>query len=139
MVVLVELFAMFGARDLSAQSVTTAALYGVVHGPDSSGIRDAVVTVTNLTDGGRWRTTTRTDGRYGFEYLSVGGPYAIEARAIGSRGGVPVALEDGGAGGLDQGRCHARVASILSVHGDGHDRQDAKPLVDRANDRSQFR
>lgn len=83
MVALVELFSVFGARDVTAQSVTTAALYGVVRGPDSSGIRDAVVTVTNLTDGGRWRTTTRTDGRYGFEYLSVGGGYAIEARAIG--------------------------------------------------------
>ena len=44
-----------------------------------------MVTVTNTADGGRWRTTTRADGRYAFEYLSVGGPYAIEARAIGFR------------------------------------------------------
>ncbi len=38
MVVLVELFAVFGARDLTAQRVTTAALYGAVRGPDSAGL-----------------------------------------------------------------------------------------------------
>ena len=83
--VLVGLLAAIGVCDLAAQGVTTAALYGVVRGPDSSGIGDAVVTVTNTAGGGRWRTTTRADGRYAFEYLSVGGPYAIEARAIGFR------------------------------------------------------
>ena len=86
-VVLVELLVAIGASDLAAQSVTTAALYGVVRGSDSGGIADAVVTVTNTADGGRWRTTTRADGRYAFEYLSVGGPYTIEARAIGFRSG----------------------------------------------------
>lgn len=80
---LVELLAAIGACDLTGQGVTTAALYGVVRDADSSGIGDAVVTVTNTADGGRWRTTTRADGRYAFEYLSIGGPYAIEARAIG--------------------------------------------------------
>jgi len=82
---LVGILAAIGVCDLAAQGVTTAALYGVVHGPDSSGIGDAVVTVTNLNGGERWRTTTRADGRFAFEYLSVGGPYTIEARAIGFR------------------------------------------------------
>ena len=82
---LVGVLAAIGVSDLAAQGVTTAALYGVVHGPDSSGIGDAVVTVTNLNGGERWRTTTRADGRFAFEYLSVGGPYTIEARAIGFR------------------------------------------------------
>jgi hypothetical protein len=81
----VGLLASMGAGSLGAQGVTTSALYGVVRGPDSSAIGDAVVTVTNTADGERWRTTTRADGRYAFEYLSVGGPYAIEARAIGFR------------------------------------------------------
>jgi carboxypeptidase family protein/TonB-dependent receptor-like protein len=85
--VLVELLVALGAGNLAAQAITTAALYGVVHGADSAGIADAVVTVTNTADGGRWRTTTRADGRYAFEYLSVGGPYAIDARAIGFRPG----------------------------------------------------
>jgi hypothetical protein len=82
--VLVELLlAAIGAGSAAAQGVTTAALYGVIRGPDSTGIADAVVTLTNSADGGRWRTTTRADGRYTFEYASVGGPYRIEARAIG--------------------------------------------------------
>ena len=67
----------------AAQGPTTGALSGTVLGPDSLGIADAVVTVTNTADGERWRATTRSDGRYVFEYLSVGGPYAIKVRAIG--------------------------------------------------------
>jgi len=81
----VGLLVAIGVRSAGAQGVTTGALYGVVHGPDSSGIADAVVTVTNLAGGERWRTTTHADGRFAFEYLSVGGPYTIEARAIGFR------------------------------------------------------
>ena len=80
---LAGLLAVIGAYDLAAQGMTTAELYGVVQGPDSSGIGDAVVTVTNVADGERWRTTTHADGRFAFEYLSIGGPYTVEARAIG--------------------------------------------------------
>ena len=83
--VLVVLLAGIGASPLVAQGVTSAALYGVVRGPDANPIADAVVTVTNTADGGRWRTTTPAGGRYTFEYLSVGGPYTVEARAIGFR------------------------------------------------------
>ena len=68
--VLVELLAAIGAGPAAAQGVTTAALYGVIRGPDSTGIADAVVTLTNSADGGRWRTSTRADGRYVFEYAS---------------------------------------------------------------------
>ena len=82
---LAGLLAVIGVYDLAAQGVTTAALYGVVQGPDSSGIGDAVVTVTNVAGGERWRTTTHADGRFAFEYLSIGGPYTVEARAIGFR------------------------------------------------------
>jgi len=82
---LAGLLAVIGVCDLAAQGVTTAELYGVVQGPDSSGIGDAVVTVTNVADGERWRTTTHADGRFAFEYLSIGGPYTVEARAIGFR------------------------------------------------------
>ena len=82
---LAGLLAVIGVYDLAAQGVTTAALFGVVQGPDSSAIGDAVVTVTNLAGGERWRTTTRADGRFAFEYLSIGGPYTVEARAIGFR------------------------------------------------------
>jgi hypothetical protein len=97
-VILAGLLAAIGAGNLAAQGVTTAALYGVVRGPDSSGVADAVVTLTNTADGERWRTTTGADGRYTFEYLSVGGPYALDARAIGFHpaGHTGIALSLGG-------------------------------------------
>jgi hypothetical protein len=94
--VLCELLVAIGTGNLAAQGITSAALYGVVRGSDSSAIGDAVVTVTNTSDGGRWRATTHGDGRFAFEYLSVGGPYAVEARAIGFRpageSGIPLSL-----------------------------------------------
>ena len=71
------------AGDLAAQGVTTAALFGTVTGSDSTALEDAVVTVTNTATGERWQTATRARGSYVFEYLSVGGPYLLEARAIG--------------------------------------------------------
>ena len=63
--------------------MTTAGIQGVVVGADSAGIPNASVTVTNAATGERWQTVTGTRGRYALEYLSVGGPYSIEARAIG--------------------------------------------------------
>jgi Carboxypeptidase regulatory-like domain/TonB dependent receptor len=81
---------------LAAQAITTAALYGVVTGRDSAGIEEAVVTVTNAANGERWRTVTATGGRYLVEYLSLGGPYTVEARAVGygpmSRTGIMLSL-----------------------------------------------
>jgi outer membrane receptor protein involved in Fe transport len=76
---------LFITAPAAAQGLTTAALSGTVLGPDSVRIADAVVTVTNKVDGERWRANTHADGRYVFEYLSVGGPYAIEVGAIGFR------------------------------------------------------
>jgi hypothetical protein len=71
------------ASTLSAQGVTTAAIYGFVTGPDSAGIEEAMVTVTNASNGERWQVSTRPHGQYLVEYLSLGGPYTVEARAIG--------------------------------------------------------
>jgi hypothetical protein len=68
---------------LPAQGVTTAALVGTVTDSDSNALADAVVTVTNTATGERWQSATTTRGRYVFEYLTVGGPYIVEARAIG--------------------------------------------------------
>ena len=61
---LVGLLPVIVTTDLAAQGVTSAALYGKVRSADSGGVAEAVVTVTN----------------YAFEYLSVGGPHAAEAR-----------------------------------------------------------
>jgi hypothetical protein len=68
---------------LAAQGVTTAGMFGTVTDSDSAALEDAVVAVTNTATGERWQTITRAGGRYVFEYLSVGGPYVVEARAIG--------------------------------------------------------
>jgi hypothetical protein len=71
------------ASALSAQGVTTAAIYGRVIATDSAGIEEALVTVTDASNGERWQVATRGHGQYLLEYLSLGGPYTVEARAIG--------------------------------------------------------
>ena len=66
-----------------AQGLTTAGIGGIVTDADSAGIARATVTVTNTATGERWQTVTGEHGRYLLESLSIGGPYSIEARAIG--------------------------------------------------------
>jgi hypothetical protein len=68
---------------LAAQSLTRAAIGGRVMTRDSLPIDQATVHVVNTSNGERWQTTTSARGRYFIEYLSVGGPYRIEVRAIG--------------------------------------------------------
>jgi hypothetical protein len=68
---------------LAAQGVTGAAIDGRVVSLDSTPLDQAIVQVTNSSTGERWRTTTSARGRYFIEYLSVGGPYRIEVRAVG--------------------------------------------------------
>ncbi|MFL5494967.1 MAG: TonB-dependent receptor domain-containing protein [Gemmatimonadales bacterium] len=76
---------------LHAQGVTGAAIQGRVLGGDSLALEGATIVITNAATGERWRTTSAGDGRYGFERLSVGGPYGLEVRAIGF---APAAVED---------------------------------------------
>jgi Carboxypeptidase regulatory-like domain/TonB dependent receptor len=68
---------------LAAQGVTGGAVHGRVLDLDSLPVEQAIVLVVNASNGERWRTTTSARGRYFIEYLSVGGPYRIEVRAIG--------------------------------------------------------
>jgi len=70
-------------RLLAAQGVTTAAIQGRVTQADGSPIPDATVQVVNLSDGRRWQAVTRSSGGFLFEDVGVGGPYRIEARALG--------------------------------------------------------
>jgi outer membrane receptor protein involved in Fe transport len=74
-----------GTTIARAQAITTAAIYGTVRGTDSVPIEEATVSITNTANGERWQTLTRAGGQYVLEYLSLGGPYTIEARAIGFR------------------------------------------------------
>ena len=86
----------FPARLLSAQGVTTAAIQGTVAGEDGSPIAGATVRVTYSPDGSRWEVVTRSTGGYLLENVAVGGPYRIEARALGfapeARSGIVLAL-----------------------------------------------
>src|SRR6266550_69411 len=56
---------------LAAQGVTGAAIEGRVAGGDSTLVEQAIVHVTNTSNGERWQTTTSPHGRYFIEYLSV--------------------------------------------------------------------
>jgi hypothetical protein len=71
------------AAPLAAQGVTGAAIGGRVLGRDSTPLEQAIVRVTNSSNGERWQTATSARGWYFIEYLSVGGPYRIEVRAVG--------------------------------------------------------
>ena len=66
-----------------AQGVTGAAIHGRVVAPDNVPVAEATVLVTNTSNGERWRTTTTSGGDYQVDYLSLGGRYRIEVRAIG--------------------------------------------------------
>ena len=68
---------------LAAQGVTGAAIEGRVVSVNSAPVDQAVIQVINASNGERWQTRTSARGRYFIEYLSVGGPYRIEVRAIG--------------------------------------------------------
>jgi hypothetical protein len=70
---------------LAAQGVSGAALQGVLTGRNGQPIVDAVIEVSNLGNGARWQATTRSSGRYYLDNLVVGGPYQVEARAVGYR------------------------------------------------------
>ena len=70
-------------RLLAAQGITTAALTGAVTRQDGSPIVGSAVTVTHEGNGRRWEIVTGSSGRFLLEDVAVGGPYRIEARAIG--------------------------------------------------------
>jgi hypothetical protein len=81
---------------LAAQGITTAALTGAVSHQEGSPIAGAAVTVIHQGNGRRWEIVTGSNGRYLLEGVTVGGPYRIEARAIGfvpqAQAGIVVAL-----------------------------------------------
>ena len=104
---------------LAAQGITTAAIDGLVVGPDSAGIANATVTVGNSATGERWQTVTGASGRYALEYLSVGGPYSIEARAIGFAPGGTT-RHHALAGPAAPGRSRARIRGGAARRADGH-------------------
>jgi hypothetical protein len=71
------------AAPIAAQGVTGAAIGGRVLGLNGTPLEEASVRVVNASDGERWETTTNARGRYFIEYLSIGGPFRMEVRAVG--------------------------------------------------------
>ncbi len=68
---------------LRSQGITSAALQGRVVQVAGTPIDGAVVTATLAASGARWQVVTDAAGRYFVENVQVGGPYVIEARAVG--------------------------------------------------------
>ena len=73
----------WSAEALHAQGVTGAAIQGTVGDSGAAAVQEAAVLVTNTSTGERWQTTSRANGRFFIEHLSVGGPYRIEVHAVG--------------------------------------------------------
>ncbi|MGH7319146.1 MAG: carboxypeptidase regulatory-like domain-containing protein, partial [Candidatus Rokuibacteriota bacterium] len=83
-------------RLVAGQGITTAAIQGAVGAEDGPPIPEATVRVTNLSNGRRWEIATTSAGRFFLEDVTIGGPYRIEARALGfrpeARTGIVLAL-----------------------------------------------
>ena len=70
-------------RSLAAQGITSAAIEGVVARADGAPIGGATVRVTDAASGARWQVVTDDAGRYFLENVQVGGPYVVNAMAVG--------------------------------------------------------
>jgi len=85
-----------GSSALAAQGITSAAVQGRITSATRGSVENAIVVLTNTTNGARQQTTSKTAGRYNFENATPGGPYTIEVRAIGfqaaSKTGIMLSL-----------------------------------------------
>lgn len=70
-------------RPAAAQGVTSGAIVGTVSDDAGAGVTGAILTLTNSSTGQRYSGQARFDGRFFFENVQVGGPYVLEARALG--------------------------------------------------------
>jgi hypothetical protein len=71
------------ARPAAAQGITSGAVVGMVSDDAGAGVTGATMTLTNSATGQRYSGQARFDGRFYFENVQVGGPYVLEARALG--------------------------------------------------------
>ena len=85
-------------RPSAAQGVAGAAIQGTVVSASGSPVSDVSLSLVNASTGHTRHTVSNARGRFTFEYLSVGGPYALSARAIGfapvTVGGISLHLGD---------------------------------------------
>ncbi len=77
------LVAIAGSADLSAQGLSGASIEGTAITASGTPVAGASVALRHLGNGTTRATLTSSLGRYRFDHVEVGGPYRIEARAIG--------------------------------------------------------
>src|SRR5437773_9872748 len=71
----------------AAQGVTSAAVVGSVIDEAWITDRTATLTLSNPSTGARYSVRSADDGRFFFENVDVGGPYTLDARALGFEAG----------------------------------------------------
>ena len=85
-----------GTQVRAAQGITSAAVAGRITSETRGSVENAIVVLTNTSNGARQQTTSKSGGRYNFENATPGGPYTIEVRAIGfqaaSKSGIMLTL-----------------------------------------------
>src|SRR5438309_498303 len=79
----VFLAASLAAPRAAAQGVTSAAVSGRLTDENKAAVEQAVINLTNTSNGQRYSTRSGSDGRFFFENAQVGGPYTLEVRALG--------------------------------------------------------
>ena len=114
----------------AAQGVTTGAVRGKVTDDAGHAVVGAVLTLVNSQTGLRATVSSRADGLYNFENVTPGGPFTLNARAIGfhpaSHEGIRISLGQVVAVDLKMVAAAARV-SELTVRGEA-----ASPLLSTA-------
>src|SRR2546429_4248341 len=74
-------------RSTLAQGVSSAAVVGRVIDDAGSAVPSATLTLSNPSTGARYSARSADDGRFFFENVEVGGPYALDVRALGFEAG----------------------------------------------------
>src|SRR5438876_2151971 len=74
-------------RSTLAQGVRSAAVVGRVIDDAGSAVPSATLTLSNPSTGARYSARSADDGRFFFENVEVGGPYALDVRALGFEAG----------------------------------------------------
>lgn len=75
--------ALLPASNTHAQSVTSAAINGIVTDKNGHQVPGANIVAVHLPSGTTYGTSSRQDGRYNLPGLRVGGPYTITASLVG--------------------------------------------------------
>ena len=119
-----------GTAPLAAQGITTAAVRGRVVDDAGQPVESASITLTNVSTGQRFLGSSRDRGLYSIENVAVGGPYRLEARAVGfqpiTQGGIVLRLGQAVELELIMGRAVALAAIEVTA-------EQMNPVLSRAH------